>query len=102
MKLRINGDSLRLRVSRPEVARLLAKDCLDETIHFAPEASAKFTYASWQEPSVSRPTVQYAGNKATILIPADEANEWGVTDQVGIAEDISLGSEPILFLAALR
>jgi Family of unknown function (DUF7009) len=91
MKLRIKGDSLRLRVSRSEVARLLAGDCLEDTIHFAPEASAKFTYALQQEPSVSRPTVQYAGNRVTILIPADQANEWGVTDQVGIDEDISLG-----------
>jgi hypothetical protein len=91
MKLRIKGDSLRLRVSRSEVARLLAGDRLEDTIHFAPEASAKFTYALQQEASVSRPTVQYAGNKVTILIPADQANEWGVTDQVGIAEDIRLG-----------
>ena len=91
MKLRIKGDSLRLRVSRSEVARLLAGDCLEDTIHFAPEANAKLTYALQQEPSVVRPTVQFAGNKVMILIPADQANEWGVTDQVGIAEDIRLG-----------
>jgi hypothetical protein len=91
MKLRIMGNSLRLRVSRSEVARLLAGDCLEETIHFAPEPSAKFTYDLQLEQSVSRPTVQYAGNKVTILIPADQASTWGVTDQVGIAEDISLG-----------
>jgi hypothetical protein len=91
MKVRIKGDSLRLRVSRSEVTKLLAGDCLEQTIHFAPEAVAKFTYALQQAPSVSRPTVQYAGNKVTILIPADQAKVWGVTDQVGIAEDISLG-----------
>jgi hypothetical protein len=91
MKLRIKGDSLRLRVSRSEVTRLLAGDCLEETVHFTPEASAKFTYALQQEPSVSRLAIQYAGNKVTILIPAGQANAWGVTDQVGIAEDISLG-----------
>jgi uncharacterized protein DUF7009 len=91
MKLRIKGDSLRIRVSRSEVARLLACECLEDTIHFTPEASATFTYALQQEPSLSRPTVQYAGNKVTILIPADQANVWGVTDQVGIGEDISLG-----------
>jgi hypothetical protein len=27
-----------------------------------------------------------------VLIPADQANTWGITDQVGIAEDISFGS----------
>jgi len=91
MKLRIKGDSLRLRVSRSEVVRLLAGDCLEETIHFTPETSAKFTYALQSESSVSRPTVQYAGHKVTILIPADQANAWCVTDQVGIAEDMRLG-----------
>jgi hypothetical protein len=92
MKLRIKGDSLRLRVSRSEVERLLAGACLEETIHFAPEACAKFTYALQREASATRTTVQYVGNKVTILIPADQANAWGVTDQVGIAEDISLGA----------
>jgi hypothetical protein len=91
MKLRIKGDSLRLRVSRSEVAKLLAGDRLEETIHFTPEAVAKFTFALQQTPSVTRPAVQYAGNTVTILIPADQANVWGVTDQVGIAADISLG-----------
>jgi hypothetical protein len=96
MKLRIKGDSLRLRVSRSEVERLLAGACLEETIHFAPEACAKFTYALQREASATRTTVQYVGNKVTILIPADQANAWGVTDQVGIAEDISLGALVLL------
>src|SRR6266852_172496 len=92
MKLRIKGDSLRLRVSRSEVARLLAGDCLEETIHFTSEANAKFTCALQQDPLVSIPTVQYTGNRVAIVIPANQANAWGVTDQVGIAEDISLGN----------
>jgi hypothetical protein len=91
MKIRIKGNSLRLRVSRSEVARLLAGDCLEETIHFAPEASAKFTYALRQDTSVSMPAVRYAENRVAIQIPADQLNAWGVTEQVGIAEEISLG-----------
>jgi hypothetical protein len=43
MKLRIRGNSLRLRVSRSEIARLLEGHCLEETIHFAPEESARFS-----------------------------------------------------------
>jgi hypothetical protein len=91
MKLRIKGNTLRVRVSRSEVARLLAGDCLEETIHFTPEPSANFTYALQQEPLLSRPAVQYTENRVAILIPAGQANAWGTTDQVGIAEDISLG-----------
>jgi hypothetical protein len=98
MKLRIKGDSLRLRVSRSEVARLLAGDCLEETIHFAPEPGAMFTYAVQKETSLSRPTVQYSTNKVTILIPSELANAWGATDQVGIAENINLGNSGSLAL----
>jgi hypothetical protein len=98
MKLRIKGNSLRIRVSRSEVARLLSGDCLEDTIYFAPVPSANFTYALQQEPSVSRPIVRYARNKVTILIPAIQANEWGFTDQIGIAETISLGDVGTLAL----
>lgn len=91
MKVRIHGDSLRFRASRSEVTRLLAGDCLEETIHFAPQANAKFTYALRRDPSVSTLTVQYTQDSVAILIPADQANTWGVTEQVGIAGDVSLG-----------
>ncbi len=91
MKLRIKGNSLRLRISRSEVTRLLDGDCLEETVRFAPEPCAKFTYALQQDRLVGRPTVHYAENRVAVLIPADQANAWGTTDEVGIAEDISLG-----------
>lgn len=98
MKVRIQGDSLRLRLSRSEVSRFLTGDCLEETIHFGPEASAKFTYALQQEPSNSRTTIQYTGSEVTIRIPANHAHLWGVTDQVGMSEDINLGENGSLAL----
>jgi hypothetical protein len=72
MKLRIKGNTLRVRVSRSEVARLLAGDRLEETIHFSPEPVAKFTYALQQEQSLSRPAVQYTENRVAILVPVEE------------------------------
>jgi hypothetical protein len=92
MKIRIKGDSLRLRVSRSELTRLLAGNCVEETIHFAPEASARFTYALQRDPSAKTPTVQYTESRVSVLLPADQAYVWGVTDQVGISEEISLGA----------
>lgn len=98
MKLRIKGNSIRFRVSRSEVARLLATDPLVETIQFTPQAGARFTYALQREPSVKIPTVKYTKNKVVVLLPADQADVWGGTDQVGIAEDISLGERGALAL----
>ena len=90
MKLRIKENSLRLRLSRSEVARLLTGGCLEETIWFAPEASARFSYSLRGDSSVTSPIIQYGENKVAVLVPTNQANTWGGTDQVGIAEDISL------------
>jgi hypothetical protein len=92
MKLRIKGNSLRLRVSRSEVARLLAGERVEETIHFAPQETAKLTYALEQQLSGVAPAVQYTDGNVTVRIPADQAIPWCLTDQVGIVESISLGA----------
>ena len=92
MKLRIKGNSLRLRISRSEVDRLLRRERLEETIHFAPHADAKLTYALEQASSVSVPTVRYTGKEVTVLIPAGLADTWCTTDMVGIAEQVDLGT----------
>jgi hypothetical protein len=92
MKLRIKGNSLRLRVSRSEVVRLLNGDRVEETIHFAPQETAKLTYALEQELSGSAPTVQYTEGDITVRIPADQATSWCLTDQVGIVESINVGT----------
>ena len=93
MKLRIKGNSLRLRVSRSEVAKVLKGERVEETIYFAPEATARLTYALEREPSVTMPTVRYTAPEVTVLIPVDQALTWCLTDQVGIVENISLGSQ---------
>jgi len=92
MKLRIKGNTLRVRVSRSEVARLLVADPLEETIYFTPEPTAKFTYALQPDQSLSRPAVQYTQNRVAILLPAHQVTSWGTSDQVGIAEEIGLGN----------
>jgi hypothetical protein len=91
MKMRINGNSLRLRVSRSEVTRLLKQERLEESIHLAPEADATLTYALEQSPAVDAPITRYSHNTVTVLIPADRARTWCTTDQVGIEKNINLG-----------
>jgi hypothetical protein len=89
MKLRIKGNSLRLRVSRSEVAKVLKGERVEETIQFAPEAHLRVE----REPSVAMPTVRHTAAEVTVLIPADQALTWCLTDQVGIVENISLRSQ---------
>jgi len=46
----------------------------------------------------SAPAVRYSDNAVTIKIPSDQATDWGVTDQVGIAANISPGAQGSLAL----
>jgi hypothetical protein len=92
MKLRIKGNSLRpkgiaLGSCKTSGGRLPGGD---DSFHA--RASAKFTYALQQEQSVSRPTVQYTGEQSGDSHPCRSGECVGHTDQVGIAEDISLGN----------
>jgi hypothetical protein len=73
MKLCIKDNSLRLRVSRSEVASLLKRDRLEETIHFAPQANAKLTYALERSASMNALAIQYTENNVTVSIPAEQA-----------------------------
>lgn len=91
MKIRIKGDSLRLRLSRSEVAALTQGERLEETIHFAPEEQASFTYALYADKSVAHTAIQHLSNRVTVLLPANQASVWGRSDQVGIAAEIGLG-----------
>jgi hypothetical protein len=59
MKLRIKGNSLRLRESRSEGTRLLKGERVEETIHFTSQVIPKLTYALERESSVVAPTVRY-------------------------------------------
>lgn len=36
--------------------------------------------------------MHYIDNRVSVLLPVDQAYVWGATDQVGIAEEISLGT----------
>jgi hypothetical protein len=98
MKLRIKGNSLRLRISRSEVDRLFQRERLEESIHFAPHADAKLTYALEQATSVSVPTVRYTQGEITVLLPASLADTWCSTDLVGIVERVGLGAFGLLEL----
>ena len=68
MKLRIKGNSLRLRVTRLEVARLLSDGYVEEAVQLTAAPEAKLFYALRRDSSAARPAVQYAQNKVTVLL----------------------------------
>ncbi|KAA6456946.1 hypothetical protein DYQ86_24200 [Acidobacteria bacterium AB60] len=85
MKLRIKGDSLRLRIAPSEVARLLQSGRIEETIHFGPAPDACLTYALETAPGQQASvTVRSRQHEITVLVPEELARRWAVAEDVGI------------------
>ena len=98
MKLRIKGNSLRLRVSRSELATLIKSGAIEETIHFAMEPNAKFTYALRHEPTATTVRIEYLPQQVAVLLSTEDAERWAASDQVGIygSSETSVGALEIV------
>jgi hypothetical protein len=90
MKLRIQGNSLRLRLNQAEVSQFSKTGFLEDSIQFAPGAS--FAYALESLSSLSAPKALYANGWLRIQVPGTEANDWVRSDRVGISGEQALES----------
>ncbi len=83
MKLRIKGNSLRLRVSRSELARILEGVMVAETIHFGTNPDQSLTYALVSGPHADSVKVLYRDRIVTVSISSEQIKGWSHEDQVG-------------------
>ncbi len=96
MKLRIQRNSLRLRLSRTELSRLEREGLLEETIYFGPSSESQLTYALAWDRSVTRLEVQYSPQRVTVWLPRETAARWFHTSKVGIDGEVDLGARGTL------
>lgn len=92
MKLRIKGNSLRLRVTPSEMAQLLQARRIEETIYFAGDVEARLTYALEHSEDVTGMAVRYSAREIAIVLPSHDARRWAGTQDVGLYGDAPTGS----------
>jgi len=90
MKLRIKGDSLRLRVGPSEVERLIVSGRIEETVHFAP--GVHLTYALEISDGAASVSVVGSPGEVVVILPAGVAQAWADGDDVGIYAALPNGS----------
>jgi hypothetical protein len=90
MKLRIKGDSLRLRVGPSEVQRLIASGRVEETIHFAP--GAHLIFALEHSESAACLSAYRTPDGVAVTVPTSIAQAWANGDDVGIYSAVPNGS----------
>ena len=98
MKLRIKGNSLRLRISRSEMDRLVADGRIEDTVQFTPVAGESFTYALEHDGALKHVAVRYVPGSVAVLVPTEQMQRWTEETEVGIYERLSLDAERVLDL----
>lgn len=98
MKLRMQGNSVRFRVTQSETAALAAGARLEESAQFGPAPGEMLTYALEISAKCSEVRASYSNGMIQVTLPADLARAWASTSQVGIdhAQPIMGGSVLII------
>jgi hypothetical protein len=82
MKLRIRGNSIRLRLSQGEVDRFARDGKVEESVKFAP-AARSFTYAIESDDRRESVVAEYADDRLCVYVPGRLAKDWVESEQVG-------------------
>jgi hypothetical protein len=83
MKLRVHGQSLRIRTASQDVRELAAKGHVEERIQLSPERA--LVYRLSIAPEVHRLTLAYRGDVIDVRLPAEAAREWCTTDREALS-----------------
>lgn len=94
MKIRIRGNTIRLRLSQTDIQQLNQDGIIKETTSF--NLDHHFHYALQIAENNEKITADFQNNEIRIIAPLATANEWIQTDLVGISEEIPIGNNAFL------
>ena len=80
MKLRIKGNSIRFRLSKPEVEKLAVAKYIEERTPFG---NNTFRYALQSKDGGDKLSADFDGGKITVFIPENFIKDWAVNDVTG-------------------
>ena len=97
MKIRIKGNSLRLRLEKSEVQRLAADGMVQETIEFAP--GQRLVYCLECRDSLEQMQAVYEPGAIRVLLPRLQALDWAHSETISlVGEQPAAGNGPLRLL----
>jgi hypothetical protein len=96
MKLRIRGNSIRLRLTKSEVAQFAEKGLIEETVEFGVREDQRFIYSLSVSAEIQTVRANLENKRISVLVPKSQAVRWANTNEVGIRLAQSLGGEKTL------
>jgi hypothetical protein len=95
MKLRINGNSIRLRLSKSDIAKLLAEAYLEERTSFGRE---NFGYTLQSKSGIHTLSANFDQHKINVFIPKTFLKDWAVNDLVGFDAYMHISDTESLYI----
>ena len=98
MKIRIRGNSVRLRLLQSEVAELEKSGKVSEQIKFGLTEKEILTYTLSVSKELNEIKAGFCQNEIFISLPQSVAKEWFETDLVSLENEQNLGDEALKIL----
>jgi len=95
MKLRIKGNSIRIRLSKTEVEKLATVGYLEEQTSFGEN---KFIYALRSVEEGNELAAKLGQNRITMLVPSKRVKDWPGNNVVGFNATMPVTSTDSLYL----
>jgi hypothetical protein len=89
VKLRIRGNSIRLRLGRSEARRLADEGRVAEMTTFGP--SQPFSYAIESVAGAGEVAASFDGGTIVVRVPRDTVRQWAAGGEVGISATQAVG-----------
>ncbi len=94
MKLRLRKDSIRLRLTRGEVAEFAERGIMEDSVQF--NLGSRLSYRLSADADAAEFSASFAGDIITITAPLDFGRNWAGSEQVGIEVEQKIRSDGVL------
>jgi hypothetical protein len=91
MKLRLQSNSIRLRLKRAEVAKLAETGSVEEKIIFGTGSGDVLHYIVESSDDVAKTCATLRNNCVRVQVPTKQVRQWAESDGIGIEGAVLLG-----------
>ena len=95
MKIRIKGNSIRIRLTRPEVDEFAQDGYLEEMTEFG---NSTLLYVLQSMEGIPGLDADFEDGKITMYVPANIPAEWAKNETVGYENNLDMGNGRSLYL----
>ncbi|MBC7773018.1 MAG: hypothetical protein H7210_11020 [Pyrinomonadaceae bacterium] len=96
MKLRLKGNSLRLRLGKSEIARLHGGGLLEESTVFGPLPSQRLIYTLSTVSAEQEVSASFDGGRIDVRISSDVVLRWAGSEELAVSASQTIGNEALL------